>query len=111
MLRHVLSLTVAASAALFWYSSSFAGSCDTLSGIYVCDKYCPTEGIGGQDKVVQNGQGLQPSDGKGSFKGYISGSKTPIAARIWKVNPLKGTLNTDCSEIAWTNGSIWIRKN
>ena len=60
--------------------------------------------------MVQKGQDLLLSDGKGEFKGYVAGSKTVIVARIWKENPLKGTLNADCSEIAWSNGSVWVRK-
>ena len=105
---HGLAATLAA--LVSWHASSLAGSCDTLTGAYVCEKFCPTEGIGGHVQVVQNGQDLQLSDGKGDFKGYLSGAKTLIVARIWKENPLKGTLNPDCSEIAWTNGSVWIRK-
>ena len=81
------------------------------TGTYICDKYCPTEGIGGYDSVVQDGKELQLSNGKDRFKGYISGARTVIAAWIWKENPLKGTLSADCSEIQWANGSIWIRKN
>jgi len=105
-----LGLAAALSTLFFWHASSLANPCDTLTGTYVCETYCPTEGIGGHDQVVQNGQELQLTDGKGAFKGYVSGSKTLIVARIWKENPLKGTLNADCSEIVWTNGSVWVRK-
>src|SRR5262245_18268165 len=81
-------LTAAVSMLLFCHASSLANSCDTLTGTYVCGKYCPSEGIGGHDQVVQQGDELQLTDGKGEFKGYISGSKTLIVARIWKENPL-----------------------
>ena len=110
MRRDALGLAAALSTLLSWQASSLANACDSLTGTYVCDKYCPTEGIGGRDEVVQDGQELRLSDGRGEFKGYLSGPRTLIVARIWKENPLKGTLNADCSEIAWTNGSVWVRK-
>ena len=41
-----------------------------------------------------------------TVKGYLSGggARAIIATWIWKENPLKGTLNADCSEIDWMNG-------
>jgi hypothetical protein len=111
MLKYAFAFTISAAGAAFWTTNGSAGSCDDLTGTYICDKYCPAEGIGGHDKVVQNGEELQLYDGAGNFKGYISGARTLIVARIWKENPLRGTLNADCSEIIWSNGSIWMRKN
>lgn len=113
MLKRGLTFAVAVLASAFSCSSSYAGSCADLSGTYVCQKYCPAEGIGGYDTVVQNGYELQLSNGKTTVKGYLSGVDTRaiIATWIWKENPLKGTLNADCSEITWANGSVWVRKN
>jgi len=113
MLKPRLAFAVAAFAWAFSGSSSHAGSCADLTGTYVCQKYCPAEGIGGYDTVVQNGAELQLSNGKTSVKGYLSGAgaRAIIATWIWKENPLKGTLNADCSEIDWVNGSVWVRKN
>jgi len=113
MLRRQLTFAVAAFASALSCPSSYAGSCVDLTGTYVCQTYCPAEGIGGYDTVVQNGEELQLSNGKTSVKGYLSGggARAIIATWIWKENPLKGTLNADCSEIDWVNGSVWIRKN
>src|SRR5262245_24048128 len=113
MLKRGIALAVAAFASGFPCASSYADSCTDLTGTYVCQKYCPAEGIGGYDKVVQDGDELQLSNGKTSVKGYLSGAgaRAIIATWIWKENPLKGTLNADCSEIDWVNGSVWVRKN
>jgi hypothetical protein len=113
MLKCGLTLTVAAFASAFSCLSGYAGSCADLTDTYVCQKYCPAEGIGGYDKVLQNGDELQLSNGKTTVKGYLSGggARAIIATWIWKENPLKGTLNADCSEIDWMNGSVWVRKN
>ena len=113
MLKRGVTFAVAAVAATFACAGSHAGSCADLTGTYVCQEYCPTEGIGGYDKVVQEGYVLQLSNGKTTVKGYLSGAgaRAIIATWIWKENPLKGTLNADCSEIRWMNGSVWVRKN
>lgn len=113
MRKRALAFAVAAVALAFSCSSSYAGSCADLTDTYVCQKYCPAEGIGGYDTVVQKGVELQLSNGRTSVKGYLSGAgaRAIIATWIWKENPLKGTLNADCSEIAWGNGSVWVRKN
>lgn len=113
MLRRWVTLAAAAFAAAFSCAGSYAGSCADLTGTYVCQKYCPTEGIGGYDKVVQEGYELRLSNGKTTVKGYLSGAgaRAIIATWIWKENPLKGTLNADCSEIDWMNGSVWVRRN
>lgn len=113
MLKCSLTLTVAAFALAFSCLSSYAGSCADLTDTYVCQKYCPAEGIGGYDKVEQNGYELLLSNGKTTVKGYLSAGKAKaiIATWIWKENPLKGTLNADCSEIHWANGSVWVRKD
>lgn len=112
MVKRGLAVAAAASA-LSLPCSSHAASCDDLTGTYVCQKYCPVEGIGGSDTVVQNGYELQLSNGKTTVKGYLSAgnAKVIIATWIWKENPLKGTLNADCSQIDWRNGSVWVRKN
>jgi len=113
MLKRGLTFAVAAFASAISCTSSYAGSCADLTGTYVCQKYCPAEGIGGYDKVVQGGDELQLSNGTTIAKGYLSAgsARAIIATWIWKENPLKGTLNADCSEIAWGNGSVWVRKN
>jgi len=113
MLKPGLAFAIATFASAFSCPSSYAGSCADLTDTYVCQKYCPTEGIGGYDKVVQDGYELQLSNGKTTVKGYLSGGneRAIIATWIWKENPLKGTLNADCSEIHWMNGSLWVRKN
>ena len=113
MLKRGLAFAVAASASGFPCPGSYAASCEDLTGIYVCQEYCPAEGIGGYDKVVQNGDELQLSNGKTNVKGYLSAgnARAIIATWIWKENPLKGVLNADCSEIHWMNGSVWVRKN
>jgi len=113
MLTRGLTLAGAAFAAALPCGGSDAASCADLTGTYVCQAYCPVEGIGGSDKVVQNGAELQLSNGKTSAKGYLSagGARAIIATWIWKENPLKGTLNSDCSEIDWMNGSVWVRQN
>src|SRR5215813_749030 len=111
MLKHGLRFAVASIASVLSCADSYAGSCADLTGTYVCQTYCPAEGIGGYDKVVQKGYELQLSNGKTTVKGYLSGAgaRAIIATWIWKENPLKGTLNADCSEIAWGNGSVWVR--
>jgi hypothetical protein len=113
MPKRGLAFAIAVSAWAFPCPSSDADSCADLTGTYVCQKYCPAEGIGGYDKVVQKGDELQLSNGKTNVKGYLSGgaARAIIATWIWKENPLKGTLNADCSEIAWVSGSVWVRKN
>ena len=113
MLKGGIAFAVAVFASALFCPGSNAGSCADQTGTYVCQKYCPAEGIGGYDKVVQNGAELQLSNGKTSVKGYLSagGARAIIATWIWKENPLKGTLNSDCSEIDWMNGSVWVRKN
>ena len=113
MLTRGLAFTVAALVLAFPCLSSYGDSCADLTGTYVCQKYCPAEGTGGYDTVVQDGYELQLSNGKTSVKGYLSGAgaRAIIATWIWKENPLKGTLNADCSEIDWVNGSVWVRKN
>jgi hypothetical protein len=111
MLKRELTFVIATVALGLSCPRSYAGSCANLTGTYVCEQYCPTEGIGGHDKVVQNGDELQLSNGKESVKGYTSGARAIIATWIWKENPLKGTLNADCSEIDWLNGSVWVKKN
>jgi hypothetical protein len=113
MLKRGLTVAVAAVASAFWCRGGYAGSCADLTDTYVCQKYCPAEGIGGYDKVVQNGDELLLSNGKTSVKGYLSAgsARAIIATWIWKENPLKGKLNADCSEIEWVNGSVWVRKN
>jgi len=113
MLKRGVIFAVAAFAAAFSCFSSFASSCADLTDTYVCQKYCPAEGIGGYDTVVQNGTELQLSNGKTTVKGFLSAGsgRAIIATWIWKENPLKGILNADCSEINWANGSIWVRKN
>lgn len=113
MMTRGLASAVAALGLAFPCLSSYAGSCVDLTGAYVCQKYCPAEGIGGYDTVVQKGEELQLSNGKTSVKGYLSGgsARAIIATWIWKENPLKGTLNADCSEIDWVNGSVWLRKS
>jgi hypothetical protein len=113
MLNRGLTFATATAALGLSCVGSYAGSCTDLTGTYVCEQYCPTEGIGGYDKVVQDGDELQLSNGKTSVKGYLSGAgaRAIIATWIWKENPLKGTLNADCSEIDWMNGSVWVRKN
>jgi hypothetical protein len=113
MLKRGLPFVVAASALGLPGPGSHAGSCADLTGTYVCQNYCPAEGIGGHDTVVQNGYELQLSNGKTTVKGYLSAgrAKAIIATWIWKENPLKGTLNADCSEIRWANGSVWVRKD
>ena len=113
MLKRGLTFAVTAFASAFSCPSSDAGSCADLTDTYVCQKYCPTEGIGGYDKVVQDGYELQLSNGKTTVKGYLSGAgaRAIIATWIWKENPLKGILNADCSQIDWMNGSVWVRKD
>jgi hypothetical protein len=113
MLKRGFTFAVAAVASAFWCPGGYAGSCADLTDTYVCQKYCPAEGIGGYDKVVQNGDELLLSNGKTSVKGYLSAgsARAIISTWIWKENPLKGTLNADCSEIEWMNGSVWVRKN
>jgi len=113
MLKRRLTVAGAAVASALSCAGSYAGSCADLTGTYVCQKYCPTEGIGGYDKVVQDGYELQLSNGKTTVKGYLSAAnaKVIIATWIWKENPLKGTLNADCSEIDWRNGSVWVRQD
>ena len=113
MLTRGLAVAAAASALALPCLSSYAGSCADLTGTYVCQTYCPAEGIGGYDTVVQNGYELQLSNGKTTVKGYLSAgsARTIIATWIWKENPLKGTLNADCSQIDWISGSVWVRKN
>lgn len=113
MLARGVTFAVAAVAATFACARSYAGSCADLTGTYVCREYCPTEGIGGYDKVVQKGYELELSNGKTTVKGYLSGAgaRAIIATWIWKENPLKGMLNADCTEIDWMNGSVWVRKN
>ena len=113
MLKPGLLFAVTAIASALSCAGSYAGSCTDLTGTYVCQTYCPAEGIGGYDKVVQEGYELQLSNGKTTVKGYLSaaGARAIIATWIWKENPLKGTPNADCSEIQWMNGSVWVRKN
>jgi len=113
MWKRGFTFVVAAAASTFWSHGGYADACADLTGTYVCQKYCPTEGIGGYDKVVQNGDELQLSNGKTSVKGYLSagGARAIISTWIWKENPLKGTLNAECTEIGWMNGSVWVRKN
>ena len=113
MLKRGFTLAVAAAASALWCQVGYADSCADLTGTYVCQKYCPAEGIGGYDKVVQNGDELQLSNGKTSVKGYLSAGSTRaiISTWIWKENPLKGSLNAECTKIEWMNGSVWVRKN
>jgi hypothetical protein len=113
MVMRGLTAAVAALASAFSCPGSQAASCADLTGTYVCQAYCPTEGIGGYDNLVQKGSELQLSNGKTTVKGYLSGAgaRAIIATWIWKENPLKGMLNADCSEIAWGNGSVWVKKN
>jgi hypothetical protein len=113
MSKRGLTFAIATSALGLPCLSSYADSCSDLTGTYVCQRYCPAEGIGGYDTVVQNGYELQLANGKTTVKGYLSAGKARaiIATWIWKENPLKGTLNADCSEIHWANGSVWVRKD
>ena len=112
MSRSGFAFLVASSAFVLPCAGSYGSSCADLTGTYTCQKYCPVEGIDGSDTVVQDGNELQLSNGKTTVKGYLSGAnaRAIIATWICKENPLKGTLNADCSEIDWTNGSVWIRK-
>ena len=113
MSRRGLAFVVTALAWGLPCAASHGSSCADLTGTYTCQKYCPVEGIGGSDAVVQDGNELQLSNGKTTVKGYLSGAnaRAIIATWIWKENPLKGTLNADCSEIDWGNGSVWVRKD
>jgi len=83
MLKRGLAFAVATSALGLPCLSGYADSCADLTGTYVCQKYCPAEGIGGYDNVVQNGAELQLSNGKTSAKGYLSagGARAIIATR------------------------------
>ena len=105
MPKSALMLMSVACALGFCGSASYAESCADLTDTYICDRYCPSEGAGAY-KVVQVEKDLQISGATASFKAYISGEKTIIAAWIWKENPLKGTRSSDCSAINWANGSI-----
>jgi hypothetical protein len=113
MLKRGIAIAAAMSALAVFYQTAYADSCADLTGSYVCQTYCPAEGIGGHDTVVQNGYELQLSNGKTTVKGYLSAgsARAIISTWIWKENPLKGVPNADCTKIVWANGSIWIRIN
>jgi len=113
MLGRGVALAVSTVVMAWSCPGSGAASCVDLSGSYVCQEYCPAEGIDGADTVAQNGDELQLSNGKTTVKGYLSAgaARAIISTWIWKENPLKGRLNADCSQIDWGNGSVWVRKN